>query len=56
VKAKAKRMLGTITRKARIANRTFFGLIQPRLTPGNEFVGWHGTNAVRVSCSVFLFA
>jgi len=44
VKAKAKRMLDTVTRKARIANRTFFGLIQPRLTSGNEFVGWHGTN------------
>ncbi|KAJ7720114.1 hypothetical protein B0H14DRAFT_3521044 [Mycena olivaceomarginata] len=44
VKAKAKRMLGTVTRNIRIANRTFFGLIQPRLTSGNEFVGWHGTN------------
>ncbi|KAJ7885759.1 hypothetical protein B0H14DRAFT_2563763 [Mycena olivaceomarginata] len=44
VKAKAKRMLETVTRNIRIANRTFFGLIQPRLTSGNEFVGWHGTN------------
>jgi hypothetical protein len=48
-------MLGTITREARIATRTFFGLIQPRLTPGNEFVGWHGTNVARVACSGFLF-
>ncbi|KAJ7883410.1 hypothetical protein B0H14DRAFT_1427202 [Mycena olivaceomarginata] len=44
VKAKAKRMFETVTRNIRIANRTFFGLIQPRLTTGNEFVGWHGTN------------
>ncbi|KAF7369183.1 hypothetical protein MVEN_00245500 [Mycena venus] len=44
VKAKAKRMLDTVTCKVRIANRTFFGLIQTRLTSGNEFVGWHGTN------------
>ncbi|KAJ7841055.1 hypothetical protein B0H14DRAFT_2587077 [Mycena olivaceomarginata] len=44
VKAKAKRMFETVTRNIRIANRTFFGFIQPRLTTGNEFVGWHGTN------------
>ncbi|KAJ7356413.1 hypothetical protein DFH08DRAFT_1046818 [Mycena albidolilacea] len=44
VKVKAKRMLETVTRNIRIANRTFFGLIQPRLSSGNEFVGWHGTN------------
>ncbi|KAJ7841054.1 hypothetical protein B0H14DRAFT_1051171 [Mycena olivaceomarginata] len=37
-------MLETVTRNIRVANRTFFGLIQPRLTTGNEFVGWHGTN------------
>jgi hypothetical protein len=41
-------MLETVTREIRIANRTFFGLIQPRLTTGNEFVGWHGTNEVRL--------
>ncbi|KAJ7319026.1 hypothetical protein DFH08DRAFT_1086367 [Mycena albidolilacea] len=44
VKAKVKRMFETVTRNIRIANRIFFGLIQPRLTTGNEFVGWHGTN------------
>ncbi|KAJ6466809.1 hypothetical protein C8R45DRAFT_1020202 [Mycena sanguinolenta] len=41
---KVKRMLEKFIRNARIANRTFFGLIKPRLTEGNEFVGWHGTN------------
>ncbi|KAJ7463364.1 hypothetical protein FB451DRAFT_1370796 [Mycena latifolia] len=41
---KPKRMVETLVRKARIARRTLFGLIQPRLTEGNEFIGWHGTN------------
>ncbi|KAJ7052184.1 hypothetical protein C8F01DRAFT_1171222 [Mycena amicta] len=45
---KAKRIMMQLNRFARkiaIARRTFFGLIQPRLTEGNEFIGWHGTNA-----------
>ncbi|KAJ7492135.1 hypothetical protein FB451DRAFT_1217112 [Mycena latifolia] len=41
---KPKRMLDALVRKAVIARRTWFGLIQPRLTAGNEFIGWHGTN------------
>ncbi|KAK7052198.1 hypothetical protein R3P38DRAFT_3594692 [Favolaschia claudopus] len=31
--------------ETRIDNRTLSGLIVPRLTAGNEFVGWHGTNS-----------
>ncbi|KAJ7180465.1 hypothetical protein C8R46DRAFT_1210817 [Mycena filopes] len=49
--SKPKRMLNEFTRRVaafahevEIADRTLFGLIQPRLTSGNEFVGWHGTN------------
>ncbi|KAJ7052188.1 hypothetical protein C8F01DRAFT_1171255 [Mycena amicta] len=45
---KAKRIMAQLNlfaRKIVIARRTFFGLIQPRLTQGNEFIGWHGTNA-----------
>ncbi|KAJ7743143.1 hypothetical protein B0H16DRAFT_1014677 [Mycena metata] len=49
--SKPKRMLNELTRRVaafahevEIADRTLFGLIQPRLTSGNEFVGWHGTN------------
>ncbi|KAK7052225.1 hypothetical protein R3P38DRAFT_2859192 [Favolaschia claudopus] len=38
-------MLEAVAREIRIANRTFFGLIVPRLSQGNEFVGWHGTNS-----------
>ncbi|KAJ7448045.1 hypothetical protein FB451DRAFT_1375497 [Mycena latifolia] len=38
---KAKRMLDAL---AVIARRTLFSLIQPRLTKGSEFIGWHGTN------------
>ncbi|KAJ7103047.1 hypothetical protein B0H15DRAFT_926458 [Mycena belliarum] len=41
---KAKRAFATLVTKARIARRTRFGLVQPRLTTGNEFIGWHGTN------------
>ncbi|KAK7050493.1 hypothetical protein R3P38DRAFT_2763749 [Favolaschia claudopus] len=44
IETKARRMLNTFTREVRIADRTLFGLIRPRLTTGNEFVGWHGTN------------
>jgi len=49
--SKPKRMLNELTRRVaafahevEIADRTLFGLIQPRLSSGNEFVGWHGTN------------
>ncbi|KAK7052235.1 hypothetical protein R3P38DRAFT_1639323 [Favolaschia claudopus] len=44
IETKARRMLNAFTREVRIADRTLFGLIRPRLTAGNEFVGWHGTN------------
>ncbi|KAJ6554033.1 hypothetical protein DFH09DRAFT_581000 [Mycena vulgaris] len=46
-KKTGKRMMdqmNVFARKAVIARRTLFGLIQPRLTEGNEFIGWHGTN------------
>ncbi|KAJ7135493.1 hypothetical protein C8R43DRAFT_620750 [Mycena crocata] len=36
--------LSTFAHEVVIARRTLFGLIQPRLSAGNEFVGWHGTN------------
>jgi len=41
---KAKRAVDAFVRRVIIADRTLFGLIQPRLTGGNEFIGWHGTN------------
>ncbi|KAJ6579099.1 hypothetical protein DFH09DRAFT_1360955 [Mycena vulgaris] len=37
-------LLDAFARELTIARRTLFGLIQPRLTEGNEFIGWHGTN------------
>ncbi|KAJ6579102.1 hypothetical protein DFH09DRAFT_1360958 [Mycena vulgaris] len=37
-------LLNAFTREVTIARRTLFGLIRPRLTEGNEFIGWHGTN------------
>ncbi|KAJ6579108.1 hypothetical protein DFH09DRAFT_1360963 [Mycena vulgaris] len=37
-------LLNAFAREATIARRTLFGLIKPRLTEGNEFIGWHGTN------------